>query len=38
MVVTKDWELLYTESKKDEDKVDQISIDVRNKRFVVLKN
>lgn len=35
MIVTKDWEMLYTDSKKDEDKVDQISIDVRNKRFVL---
>ena len=35
MIVTKEWEMFYTDSKKDEDNVDQISIDIRNKRFVL---
>ena len=35
MVITKEWEMFYTDSKKDEDNVDQISIDTRNKRFVL---
>ena len=29
------WEMFYTNSKNDEDLVDQISIDVRNKRYVL---
>ena len=28
-----DWELMYTDSKNDEDLVDQVSIDFRNKRY-----
>ena len=35
MIVTQNWEMFYTDSKKDKDNVDQISIDIRNKRFVL---
>lgn len=30
-----EWEMFYTASKNNEDLVDQISIDVRNRRFVL---
>lgn len=29
------WEVFYTESKLDEDRVDQISIDVSKKRYIL---
>ncbi len=29
------WEMFYTDSKKNEDLVDQISIDVKNKRYIL---
>lgn len=29
------WEMLYTDSKVDEDLVDQVSIDMENKRYVL---
>lgn len=35
MAITQKWEMFYTRSKNDEDLVDQISIDARNKRYVL---
>lgn len=35
MTITKEWEMFYTDSKINEDNVDQVSIDVKNKRFVL---
>ena len=35
MFLVKDWEMFYTDSKNNEDLVDQISIDKSNKRFVL---
>ncbi len=35
MQLTNNWEMFYTVSKNNEDLVDQISIDVKNKRYVL---
>ena len=35
MFLVKDWEMFYTDSKNNEDLVDQVSIDKENKRYVV---
>ena len=35
MFLATDWEMFYTTSKIDEDLVDQISIDINNKRFIL---
>lgn len=35
MFLTNDWEMFYTESKKDDELVDQISIDSVNKRYIL---
>jgi len=35
MFLVKDWEMFYTDSKNNEDLVDQVSIDKANKRYVL---
>ena len=35
MYIVQDWEMFYTTSKEDIDLVDQISIDIKNKRFIL---
>ena len=35
MRITAKWEMFYTNSKNDEDFIDQISIDVNNKRYIL---
>lgn len=35
MFLVKDWEMFYTDSKNNEDLVDQVSIDKGNKRYVL---
>ena len=35
MELIQKWEMFYTESKNDEDLVDQVSIDTKNKRYVL---
>lgn len=35
MSLIKKWEMFYTDSKKDTELVDQISIDTRNKRYIL---
>jgi len=35
MFLVTEWEMFYTKSKNDDDLVDQISIDVRNKRYIL---
>lgn len=34
-MISINWEMFYTTSKKDEERVDQVSIDVANKRYVL---
>lgn len=35
MFLVKDWEMFYTDSLVNEDLVDQLSVDVANKRYVL---
>ena len=35
MFVVNEWEMFYTDSKNDEYLVDQVSIDVKNKRYML---